>query len=209
MSPSAVSSGPNSSNRVAAENARTVAIQKANYTMPKATFRFYEELNDFLPRHRRKKDFEAEFRGQRSLKDIVEALGVPHAEIDLILANGKSVGFDYILRDGDRLSVYPIFETLNIKAITRLREAPLRETRFITDKNLGDVVKTMRRLGFDVYCDPALSDREMIEVSIREKRIILTQSRKLLKSREVTHAILVRSGTTTRQVKNIIEYLDC
>jgi len=177
--------------------------------MPKAIFRFYEELNDFLPKHRRRKDFEAEFEGERSLKDMVEALGVPPPEIDLILANGRSVDFDYILRDGDRLSVYPVFEAFNIKNITRLREVPLRETRFIADKNLGDVVKSMQLLGFDVYYDPALSDREMIEISIREKRIILTKSRELLKSGEVARAIVVGAGTTRRQVQKIIEYLDC
>ena len=176
--------------------------------MAKAIFRFYEELNEFLPKLWRKKDFEAQFEGKRTVKDMVEALGVPHPEIDLILANGRSVGFDHILKDGDRFSVYPVFESLNIKNITRLRDIPLRKTRFISDKNLDDVVKIMRRLGFDVYCDPALSDREMIEVSIREKRIILTKNSKLLQFREVTHAILIRPGTTTRQVEKIIEYLD-
>ena len=59
--------------------------------MPKATFRFYEELNDFLPRQRRKADFEAYIKGKRSIKDMVESLGVPHTEVDLILVNGKSV----------------------------------------------------------------------------------------------------------------------
>ncbi len=37
--------------------------------MPKATLRFYEELNDFLPRHRRKTDFEVEIKGKRSKFD--------------------------------------------------------------------------------------------------------------------------------------------
>jgi len=176
--------------------------------MVKATFRFYEELNDFLPKHRRKRDFSAECEGRRSIKDMVEALGVPHSKIDLILANGRPVGFDHILQGGDRFSVYPVFETLNIKNITRLRETPLRETRFIADKNLGDVVKTLRLLGFDVYFDPALSGREIIEISNREKRIILTKSRKLLQFKEVTRAVFIHPGTPSQQVQKIIEYLD-
>ncbi|MCK5487774.1 MAG: MoaD/ThiS family protein, partial [Desulfobacterales bacterium] len=81
--------------------------------------RFYEELNDFLPRHRRKTDFEVEIKGKRSIKDMIEALGVPHTEIDLILVNEKSVDFTYILQDGDRISVYPVFESLNIENVTR------------------------------------------------------------------------------------------
>lgn len=176
--------------------------------MAKATFRFYEELNDFLPKHRRKRDFRTEFEGKRSIKDMVEALGVPPAKIDLILANGGPVGFDHILQDGDRFSVYPVFETLNIKNITRLRETPLRETRFMADKNLGAIASALQLLGLDVCFDPALSDREIVEISNREKRILLTKSRKLLQSSEVTHAVFVHPGTTSQQVQKIIEYLD-
>jgi uncharacterized protein len=176
--------------------------------MGKAIFRFYEELNDFLPKDRRKVDFTAEFKGKRSVKDMVEAFGVPHPEIDLILANGKSVDFGYILEDGDRLSVYPVFEALNIENITRLREMPLRKTRFITDSNLGNIVKYMRLLGFDLYYDAALSDREIIKISNHEKRIILTKSSKLLKFKDVTHAIFIRPGTTEEQVNRIIDHLD-
>ena len=176
--------------------------------MPKAIFRFYEELNDFLQSDRRKVSFEADFKGRRSIKDMIEALGVPHTEVDLILVNGESVDFKYILRNGDRISVYPVFERLNIENITRLRKTPLRRTQFIADINLGDIVKYMRALGLDVYFDPALSPREIIEISKKQDRIILTKSRKLLKLKEVTHGIFVRPGTTEEQIRRIIGYLD-
>jgi uncharacterized protein len=176
--------------------------------MPKGTFRFYEELNDFLPKHRRKTTFEAEFRGKRSIKDMIEALGVPHTEIDLILVNGKSVDFNYILQNGDRVSVYPVFESLNITDVTLLRKIPLRRHKFIADINLGDIVKYMRVLGFDLYYDSLLSTREIIEISKRENRVILTKSRKLLKFKDVTHGIFIRPGTTTEQIRRIIDYLD-
>jgi uncharacterized protein with PIN domain len=176
--------------------------------MPKGTFRFYEELNDFLPKHRRKTDFEAQFKGKRSIKDMIEALGVPHTEIDLILVNGKSVDFNYILQDGDRASVYPVFEFLNITEVTRLRKIPLRRNKFIADINLGDIVKYMRVLGFDLFYDPLLTPREIIEISNTENRTILTRSRKLLKFKEVTHGIFLRPGTTPEQIRRIIDYLD-
>ena len=162
--------------------------------MPKAILRFYEELNDFLPRKRRKIDFEAEFKGKRSVKDMIESLGVPHTEIDLILVNGKSVDFDYILNDGDRISIYPEFESFNIENVTRLRKTPIRRTRFIADIDLGDIVKYMRVLGFDVFYDPSSSPKEIIDISKGEKRIILTKSRKLLKFNYVTHGIYIRPG---------------
>jgi uncharacterized protein with PIN domain/sulfur carrier protein ThiS len=176
--------------------------------MPKGTFRFYEELNDFLPKHRRKTDFEAKFKGKRSIKDMIEALGVPHTEIDLILVNGDSVDFNYILQDGDRVSVYPVFESLNVTNVTQLRKIPLRRNKFIADINLGDIVKYMRVLGLDLYYDPLLSTREIIEISKRENRVILTKSRKLLKFKDVSHGIFIRPGTTTEQIRRIIDHLD-
>jgi uncharacterized protein with PIN domain len=176
--------------------------------MPKAPFRFYEELNDFLPKHRRKADFEATFKGKRSIKDMIEALGVPHTEVDLILVNGNSVDFNYILQDNDRVSIYPVFESLNITDVTRLRKIPLRRNKFIADINLGNIVKYMRALGLDLYYDSLLSTREIIEISKRENRIILTKSSKLLKFKDVSHGIYIRNGTTTEQIRRIIDYLD-
>jgi uncharacterized protein with PIN domain len=176
--------------------------------MPRATFRFYEELNDFLPAHRRKTDFQADFGEKRSIKDMIEALGVPHTEIDLVLVNGRSVDFRHFLQDGDRVSVYPVFESLNIENVTRLRQIPLRKTRFVADDNLGDIVKYMRVLGFDVHFDPLLSYREVVKISREENRIILTKSRELLKFKEVSHGLFIRPGAREQQIRRIIDYLD-
>ena len=176
--------------------------------MATATFRFYEELNDFLPRYRRTSDFEIAFKEKRSIKDAIESLGVPHTEVDLILINGTSMGFDYILQDQDRVSVYPVFESLNISDVTRLRNLPLRRSRFIADINLRKLAKYMRVLGFDLYFDVNLARREIIEISRREHRIILTGDRKLLKFKDVRHGMFVRPGTTVQQVRRIIADLD-
>jgi uncharacterized protein with PIN domain len=176
-------------------------------SMSEATFRFYEELNDFLPFDRRKVDFQCGFKGRESVKDMIEALGVPHTEVDLILVNGVSVDFGYILQDGDRISVYPVFESLDIRDVTHLRNLPLRETRFIADVNIGDIVKHMRALGLDVYCDLTLSPRDIIRISRAEKRTILTKSRKLLKYRDVARGIFIRPGTVIEQIRGIIDFL--
>jgi len=79
-----------------------------------AFFRFYEELNDFLIEEQRKETFPYEFTGNPSIKDTIEAIGVPHTEIDLILVAGESVGFDYHMYGGEYVSVYPVFESLDI-----------------------------------------------------------------------------------------------
>lgn len=177
--------------------------------MPTVTFRFYEELNDLLPRHRRKTDFQVPFKDRRSVKDMIESLGVPHTEVDLILVNSRSVDFSYILEEGDRISVYPVFESFNIRDATRLRQTPLRKTRFIADTDLGPVVRLLRALGFDTYFDPDLTGREIIRISNQEQRIILTRSRNLLKFKDVSHGIFIPApASRLDQVRRIVERLD-
>lgn len=138
---------------------------------------------------------------------MIEALGVPHTEVDLILVNGRSVDLGYIFEEGDRISVYPVFESVDIRDVTRLRDLPLRESRFVADVNIGDIVKYMRALGLDVYCDTALSPRDIIRISHLQKRTILTKSRKLLKHRDVTRGVFIRPGTTVEQVRRIVDLL--
>lgn len=176
--------------------------------MPRVMLRFYEELNDFLPEHRKKTDFEVDFKGKRSIKELINEFDVPQADIDLILINGKSVDFNTILQNGDRVSVYPVFETFNIKSVTRLRENPLRKVKFIVDPLLKDMVQPMSMLGFDIYFDPACTPSEIIEISKNEHRIILTKNKALFKSDAVTHSILIRPGTTTEQIRHLIDYLE-
>jgi len=105
--------------------------------MPTVQFRFYEELNDHLPIARRKCGFAHAFDGAPAIKDVIEALGVPHTEIDLILVDGKSVRFSHRLRGGERVALYPMFERFDIRPLHRLRPKPLRRTRFVADVHLA------------------------------------------------------------------------
>ncbi|MFH1480852.1 MAG: Mut7-C RNAse domain-containing protein, partial [Pseudomonadota bacterium] len=176
--------------------------------MARALFRFYAELNHFLPEKKRKIEFDVLFQVNRPIKDMIEDLGVPSTEIDLILVNGRSVDFSYIPQDKDRISVYPVFENLNIRSVTLLRRIPLRKTRFIVDTHLGDIAKSMRLLGFDVYYDPSISHKEIIRISKDENRIILTNSKRILTFREVTHVVFLRPDSIEDQIRQIIDDLD-
>lgn len=173
-----------------------------------AWFRFYEELNDFLPSVRKKQAFSYNFKGNPSVKDLVEALGVPHAEIDMILVNGRSVDFGYQPSDNDNISVYPVFEMLDITEVTHLRKNPLRIVRFIADVHLGRLVKYLRLLGFDTYFDRDIDDNKIIDISVTEKRIILTRDRQLLKSNRVTHGYWIRSTDPREQIREVIDKFD-
>jgi hypothetical protein len=173
-----------------------------------ATVRMYAELNDFLPAARRKRAFAYDFHGHPAVKDAIEALGVPHTAVDLVLVNGRSVGFDHQLRDGDRLSVYPVFETLDITPLVRLRPEPLRDPRFILDVHLGALARLLRLMGFDAVYENDLDDPEIVARSLDEHRIILTRDRGLLKRGEVTHGYWVRRTEPIPQAREVVARFD-
>ncbi|HOF22107.1 MAG TPA: Mut7-C RNAse domain-containing protein [Bacteroidales bacterium] len=173
-----------------------------------AYFRFYEELNDFLPSGRKQQSFQHSFRGDPSIKDVIESLGVPHTEIDLILVNGRPVDFSYKPGNEDHISVYPVFESFNISGVTRLRQEPLRTLKFIADVHLGKLVRYMRLLGFDTLFERTYDDREIVELSVSQKRVILTRDRQLLKNRRVTHGYWVRSSDPREQIREIADRFD-
>jgi sulfur carrier protein ThiS len=90
-----------------------------------AYFRLYEELNDYLPAERKKTTFSLSLQAQTSVEEAITSLGVPPEEVDLVLVNGESVPFNQVICEGDRISIYPIFESLDITNVTRLRDKPL------------------------------------------------------------------------------------
>jgi len=133
--------------------------------MVTVTFRFYEELNDFLAPGRRKQEFTVPCARRATTKHMIEALGVPHTEVELILVNGESVGFDRILEDGDRVAVYPRFEAMDVTPILKVRALPLRDTRFVADAHLGGLAHMLRMLGFDTLYDNRYDDDTIVELA--------------------------------------------
>ncbi len=173
-----------------------------------AFFRFYAELNDFLPPERRQVAFSHSFSGHQTVKDMIESLGVPHTEVDLILANGESVDFTYRPSSGDRISVYPVFEALDIAPLLQVRPEPLREPKFVLDTHLGRLAAYLRMLGFDALYRNSFSDEELAEISAGQHRILLTRDRGLLKRSMVTHGYLVRSIDPPQQVEEVLSRFD-
>jgi len=172
------------------------------------TIRFYEELNDFLPAEYRKVIFDHAITEGQTVKDLIESIGIPHTEVDLILINSDAVEFEYRLQQGDQVSVYPVFERLDISKVTKLRPQPLREIRFVLDCHLAKLVRYLRMLGFDSLHDNNYVDSEIAELSVHDKRIVLTRDRGLLKRRIITHGRYVRNIEPRRQFKEIVDWLD-
>jgi hypothetical protein len=176
--------------------------------MKQVSFRFYEELNNHLPLEKHKVWFEYIFSDATSMQDALLSMEVPLDEIDLILVNRQSKGLDYILQDGDRISVYPVFESFDLSGISRIREKPLRDPKFICDVHLGRLSKYMRMLGWDTLYSNQYSPDEMIAISGQEKRIILSRNYQLTRHKKVTHSYWIQSSCPVEQIKDLINKLD-
>ncbi len=176
--------------------------------MSRVTVRFYEELNRLLPPARRKTPFEVDAPPGCTTKALIENLGVPHTEVDLVLVNGESVDFSRKLAPGDRVSVYPVFESLDLTGTSRVRTVPLREVRFEADVHLGKLARLLRMTGFDTVYDNHREDPAIVAEARREQRIVLSRDRGLLKRRAVTHGYLVKSLEPRRQLAEVIARFD-
>ncbi len=172
------------------------------------TLRLYAELNDRLPENRRGGASRVPCREAPTVGDAIALLGIDLAEVDLVLANGTSVGFSHVPEDGDRIAVYPVFESFNIRSAARLRPAPLRRTRFAAGPGLSAVVRLLRALGYDVLRHPGPDRRGLIDISNRDRRIILSRSARLLGDAGVARGILVGRAPAADEVRRILGRLD-
>jgi uncharacterized protein len=170
--------------------------------------RAYAELNDFLASESRGVTVRRPFRSHQTVKDVLEAMGIPHTEVDLIVVNGSPRGFSYRPSVGDRIAAYPMFEALDIGSTARLRPMPLRDLRFVVDVNLGRLAWLLRLLGFDVWWSNDADDKTLADISLGEQRILLTRDRGLLKRRAITHGLFVHSQHPEQQTLEVIRRLD-
>jgi uncharacterized protein with PIN domain len=171
--------------------------------MEQVSFRFYAELNDFLSSERRMTAFSHAVFLPASVKDVIESLGVPHTEVDLILVNSEPVGFTYLVRTGDHISVYPPFTSLDVSSLPRLRP-PSQDIRFTVDTHLGRLATYLRMLGFDALYEIGCDDRKLSRIAACESRILLTRDRGLLKRGQVTYGYFVRATEPRLQLAEVL-----
>jgi hypothetical protein len=172
--------------------------------MGQADFCFYGELNHFLPSSRRQVSFTHFFKGRASIKDTIEALGVPHPEVDRISVNGEAVDFSHIVKDGDRIDVYPISASTEDTPTSHLRPSYLQPYRFVLDIHLGKLANSLRMLGFDTLYRNDYPDEQLAQISADEDRILLTRDKGLLMRTLVTYGYYVRETDPERQVVEVL-----
>jgi uncharacterized protein with PIN domain len=182
--------------------------QENNSLFKHITIRCYAELNDFLLQKHRQKQFVYPLKTPVTLGETIESLGIPLSEVDLVLVNNEPAALNQILHEHDSVSLFPTFETLDISELKGENTPPLRTTRFILDAHLGKLAKYLRMLGFDTLYRNDFGDDEIIDISLKEKRIILTRDKLLLQSRRVTHGYYVRATEKHEQLREVVQKFD-
>ena len=175
--------------------------------MEQAHLHFHAALKDFIAPIERHEVIVHDFNRKASVKDVIESYNVPHTEIDLILVNGISVDFNYIVQNGDEIHVHPRYpaphKTL-ATPILHLFPSISGTPRFIVDVNLGRLARYLRLLGFDcLYCNH-FDDKTIAEISSKTQRIVLTRDRKLLQRKIIIFGYFVRADIPKTQVKEVL-----
>ncbi len=176
--------------------------------MPSASVRFYGALNDFLPKALRQATLACAFERTVSVKDLVEALGVPHPEIDLLVVKGALVDFAYLVRDGDRVAAYPPFHAFDLGDVARLGPHLQAEPRFVADVHLGRLTAYLRLAGLDTLYRNDCPDHELVATSAAEDRTLLTRDVGVLKHGMVTRGYFVRETQPARQLVEVLRRFD-
>ena len=168
----------------------------------KVRLRFNGDLNVFLGSKAKDAVIERPLAEKTSIKDVIESCGVPHPEVDLILVDDQTVGFDYTLASDAKVEVFSIENRQTYYMEKRLQTIGI--TRFVADGHLGGLTRNLRLLGFDVDCPKNSDDRQLLEVMSREDRALLTRDRRLLMHRIVEHGYYPRSQNADEQTIEVV-----
>jgi hypothetical protein len=157
--------------------------------MAQAEFPFYAALNDFLPPAQHGHSLLRQTAEHASVKLAIEAMGVPHPEVALLLVDGIELGFSHRVRDGIRISTYP---KLQHWGLNWLRPPPT--PRLLADAHLGRLAAYLRLLGFDTHHCEHQNDAQIAALAQVMERIVLTHDRALLMHRN--KEFIGKAGTT-------------
>jgi uncharacterized protein with PIN domain len=173
--------------------------------MTRTRFRFYAQLNDFLPENQRQVQIEYAVPGNPSVKDAIEALGVPHTEVAMIHINGHPRSFEAQIGEGDEVAVFPAFARLTPDQLSNpFAQKPPDPVRFIADIHLGKLAASLRMLGFDTDYGQE-SDHLLAAHSRSEARILLTRDVGLLKRSQVQYGYYIRSIEPKKQIIEVLQ----
>lgn len=173
--------------------------------MSHAYLTFHGDLNDLLAPDLRGQTVPYPLDDGVSVKHAIEALGVPHPEIELIRVDGAAVGFDYQLREDDTVDVYPATALPPDGPRGTLRPPWPRPARFVLDTHLGRLAAYLRAFGFDALYRNDADDVDLAAIAAAESRILLSRDRGLLKRKAVIYGYCVRDTDPRQQITDVLQ----
>jgi uncharacterized protein with PIN domain len=170
-------------------------------TLFRVALTFHGDLSFFL--RSKTAAIERDLTERTSIKDAIEACGVPHTEVDLVLVEGKPVNFAAILIQDTVVDVYPVGKERSLFfPEDRLQVRNIE--RFVADGHLGKLVRDLRLLGIDVAHDRDAEDRQLVAIAGLEDRALLTRDRRLLMHSAVRNGYYLRSQDPLEQTVEVL-----
>jgi uncharacterized protein len=173
--------------------------------MIQVSVRWYGELNDNLPAEQQYIIFNHHLESRIAVGEFASQCGIPIDLIDLVLVNGISVDSRYLLKNNDRAAFFPVFESFDIAGVTKVREHPLREPKFILDVHLGKLASHLRMLGFDTLYRNDYTYDILCRISLQENRTLLSRNSSILEAGSLTHAYLIRNTNPRFQLLEVLD----
>lgn len=165
----------------------------------------HDDLGRLTSRQRRRSQpLVLELNRRTSVKDLLEAQGVPHTEIHRLTINGVEEDFTAIVGPNDRIEAFGMPAPVDLTVPTRLRPETLSAIRFAADANVGRLAGLLRLAGLDTFYDKDLHDEELARLASSEQRVLLTRDLALLKRKGVLFGHLVRAAEPYAQLREII-----
>ncbi|MFP4107530.1 MAG: Mut7-C RNAse domain-containing protein [Desulfonatronovibrio sp.] len=139
-----------------------------------------------------------------SIKDIVEAQGVPHTEVGEILADGCPVNFEYLPCPGRKIFIRAVQAPFDVTRPSLLRPRPFKNMRFAVDVNVGKLAPFLRMLGYDTFFDNKLADEQIAALALDQQRVVLSRDRGLLKRKRIEYGRLIRADKSQDQFQEVV-----
>lgn len=173
--------------------------------MTQIGIRFYRSLNDFIAPALCNTEIIHNFERKASIKDMIEAFNVPHTEVEQIWVNGCAAGFNYIVRHGDRIEVFPAGENYSTMPVVQLRPPLSQPPQFVVDSNLGRLTRYLRLLGFDCLYRNDYEDETVARIASEQQRVVLTRDRSLLRRKIIIYGYFVRADKPKIQTREVLK----
>lgn len=166
--------------------------------------RLYQELNDHLPASRRGRSFATDVARGTTVGELLGRLGVPSGEVDLALVDGVSVGLDRELAGARRVSLYPVFESFDVRPLSEIRDPPLRRLRFVVDDGLEPLATGLRGLGLAASSRAGLSEDALARTVEEGRWVLLSRSAGLAARTGISRAYRIRSVRLDAQLAEVL-----